>query len=114
MDRVKGSSLLEAILAMTVLTLVLGITAISIGYTIQSNTSNLKLKAKLEFERIKSDTYASGNFFDETYDLGIMMIEKKLIPAPSAPSLAILSLEAYKPNGTYLILKQKEWIYATR
>ena len=109
--KLKGSTLVESLVAMVILVITTGITAMIYVNILESQRGPLKLQANNLLENIAGESKASNNFIDEEIKSGDIRIIKTAKKYSDKKSLLLLELIAFDLNGK-LITKRKELILA--
>jgi Tfp pilus assembly protein PilV len=112
MAKLKASSLLEVIVAMTLFAIIfpLGITM----YTkiVQSSFTSSELKASLLLAHLAEQTKKEEAFIDATMEEGVIRIERKIELYENNPALLVLVFKAYNQQDT--LLAQRKELYLLR
>ena len=106
-DRIKASSLLETIVALLVVMTVFGI-AMTIYINVLRNSDSLStLKAIQTLEQVAAETKTKRSYFDESFRVDEIMVEKSFIQYQHNEDLWLMDLKAIDPlNKTIATRKE--------
>lgn len=110
MAKLKGSTLPESLVAMTVLVTCFAVTFLMIGTVMNSDKTMLKFRAKLAIEQIADETRTDQIFLDDKIDSLDFMVIKKFIPYRKSKNLILFSLEAFPIGSERAVYSRKEII----
>ncbi|KAA3633733.1 MAG: hypothetical protein DWQ02_12635 [Bacteroidetes bacterium] len=113
MVRLKGSTIIEAMIAMTVITIVFLVGMMAIGRLGSSYKTVESYKVDLEMENQSQKTRQTQRYFDETIVFSGFMIEKKVDESEYGKNVLLLSLKAFDTQDR-LLNERKELIYVGR
>lgn len=92
LGKVKSSSLLETVVALTILTLVSSIVSVAMVRATQTSLSGQKTKAVLISEELIAKFKAERNYLDEQIELDGFIIEKSVAPFEGSVNLFVLKV----------------------
>ncbi len=102
MVRLKASTIVESMVAMTIITVVFIVAMTSIGGMTAAFGTAKKYKAGLILEGIIADTEAKRTFYDETIEAEYFNIEKTVKSNPLGKDLLEVELKAYDRNDKFI------------
>ncbi|NOZ47669.1 MAG: hypothetical protein GXO79_12945 [Chlorobi bacterium] len=108
MKKLKASTIIETIVAMTIIMISFGIVALLIINNAKNN-SQLKLNAYLLTEDIKAVTKAEKEYNNEEYEFENLLIYKSIEEYENFSNIKVLHLEVFSINDK-LIYDSKELI----
>jgi|SRR6185312_6322219 len=94
LKRIPSSSILEAIIAMVIIMLVFGISAMIYVNITSSGFSLQKVKADLLLKQLAIETEERKSYFDETISYEVLIIEKQVQKYEDVDDVLLLSLVA--------------------
>jgi hypothetical protein len=100
--RLKGTILLESLLAMVVVMLCFGIAVMIYNNVITGSREKLKVAARLQLETEAQQCHRENQFIDATEDAGAFRVEKLILPYKESTDLFELRLTAIAPDGKTL------------
>lgn len=97
---VKGSTLIETLVAMIIVMLAFGLGLMIYLNVIQSSGTQQKIQAQLEMNRISLESNVQNLFTDEEYSTGSMKIVKTIHPSGAgSDQLKLMRMEAFNGSG---------------
>ncbi len=93
--KIKGSTLIEVIVAMTILAISVTATFIIVSNYQHSGSTRLKNVARSHIERMVNESIQEKNYLDETIELGYLKLEKKTETYQKQKNLLQISVEAF-------------------
>lgn len=103
MRSIRGSTLIETLVAMIIVMLAFGIGLMIYLNVIQSSGVQQKLNAQLQMNRIAIETKDKNLFVDEEDTTGTMKIIKTIQPySAGSDKLKLMKIEAFDGNGKKL------------
>ncbi len=101
--KLKASTLLEALVAMVIVMLALGVFTTIYLNVLRSGDYHRKTEAGLLLEKIAMETKQSKTFIDTEFNLEEFVIIKKIITYEGAENLSLLSLKAFDKKEKLLV-----------
>jgi prepilin-type N-terminal cleavage/methylation domain-containing protein len=98
----RGSTLLESIVAMVVLGICISIAVQTYANILKSENGRLRLKAGLFLEQVASSSKKERSFLDEEIRTESFLVRKTVAVYPPAPGLVLLKLVATDPDNRKL------------
>lgn len=97
--RLKSSSLLETVVALTILTLITGIVSIAMVKATQTSLTGQKVKAILLTDELVLEYKKDKNYLDENFENEDgLVVEKTVSPYQNSSNLLILTVKIYDGN----------------
>lgn len=107
-NKLKGSTLVETLVAMIIVMLAFGIGLLIYLNVIQSSGAQQKLNAQLQMNKIAIETKDKNLFVDEEDTTGTMKIIKTIQPySAGSDKLKLLKIEAFDGNGKKLAEREE-------
>lgn len=106
MVTLKASTLIETIIAMTILIIVITVSFSSLGILIQSSQEVKNQKARHSVELIARQSIEQELFVDEIIDSLDFMVEKKLSPFQNYQGLYLFEITAFDQLKTFAIHRE--------
>lgn len=104
----KGSTIIEALTAMVIISLIFGI-SLDLYLNIAQNDNNyLRYRAIVEMDRVYYKTLSEKNFNDDVTESDGITVEKKILPYTHASHVRILQCTARDRKERTLY--EKRWI----
>jgi len=101
-DKIKASTLVEALVAMVIILIIYGI-GLTIFINVNKSSANrLKIEAYLQLEDIVAKTKKEARYLDETYDLENLKVEKKITKYDNNNSLNVLQIKILSKENKLL------------
>lgn len=100
--KIKGSSLLETLIAMVVVLVCFSIATMVLVNTMKSDNGRLKLHARLEMNALYIKALEDQDFVDNSTPYEGFTIDKKTEPYQDKPGLYLVSLKAISATGQAL------------
>lgn len=100
--KLKGTTLIESLIAMVVVMLCFGIATTVYVNVITSGNQVQKLKSQLLLKKIASETKQNRLFLDKKTSSDEIIVEKKIIQYGGMKNLLQLNLKAYTKNEKLL------------
>jgi len=97
MKKLKASTLIETMVAMTIIMISFAVMVLLVINT-SRNTNILKMNAFLYCEDIKSETLALNKYEDEEYEYGNMHIIKSIYKYDKSHEIQVLEIQAFSKN----------------
>lgn len=110
MARLKGSTLLEATLALTVISIVLTAGYLAFGNLVAGKQTTIRFRANLVMEQIASQTLKAERYWDETFEKEGLIIDQTVTAIDDKGHLLNLELMAKNQSGQ-IIASWKRSIY---
>lgn len=112
-DKIKGSTLVETLVAMIIVMLAFGIGLMIYLNVIQSSGAQQKLNAQLQMNRIAIETKGKNLFVDDEYSMENLKLVKTIQSySGESDKLKLLKIEAFDGNGKKLS-ERKELVIHT-
>ena len=105
--RLKASSLLEATIALTVITIVFSLGWMTINHVMDSSPIAHRSRADRVLEVVLEQTEQQSSFFNEEIKMDGYLIKKVVRPHPEFEGVYILSLQVLGTQGQLISEKQK-------
>lgn len=112
-NRLKGSTLIEVITGVTILSITLGISLVIFVNVTGMNNSNVKTQAYLKVNELAVETGKEKNFNEKEYELGTYRIVKEVEKYKENRELTKVVFKAYNLKGKELVTKQKIFLTET-
>ena len=109
--KLKASTLVEALTAMVIVMLALGVFTTIYVNVIKSGEYHRKTQAALLLDKIAVETKQNKIFLDEKIKTGGFVLEKKVTPYNGASNLSLLSLKAF--DGKEKLLAERNELILT-
>ena len=106
LKKIKGSSLIEVIVAMTILAVTVTATFTVVSNYQRTGSTRLKNIARGQIENVEKETMENEDYLDETIDLGYIRIEKKTENFRKSDNLIQLTIEAYDKKEKRIAYKK--------
>jgi Tfp pilus assembly protein PilE len=100
--KIQASTLIEVLIALTIISISVGISMMIHTNVMYSNRNSMKMKAVLLMNEISIETLKTKNFYDEEINSDIMVITKKIEPFKHIEFLYEMSMEARDKQGIKL------------
>jgi len=101
--KVKGSTLIEAIIAMLIVTITFAM-AMVLMLSISKNSNNsIKTKAYLLTNQIYTQSKAENLYIDQEFDFENVIIKKTILPVKESEELFLLSITAWNKFNNKLV-----------
>ncbi|MDT8309175.1 MAG: hypothetical protein RQ866_06560 [Bacteroidales bacterium] len=98
----SGHTLVESVVAMVVITMMAG-TGLSLYLKVlQSDSTVLRLHAKMQVNTMMNKSYTAGAWFGEEVAMDDFMIVKSVTPFPDNSSMVVIRIVAATPEGRVL------------
>ncbi len=110
MVAVKGSSLMESLVALSIVSISFVAGMMLVGILLSSQDSALKLRAEMALKVIAFDTKSNEHFIDEWIDSADFSVKKEIIPFQDSKNTYTLKLIATDAKSKILTTYQ-ELIY---
>ena len=107
MARLKASSLLEATIALTVITIVFSLGWMTVNHVMDSSPIAHRNRADRVLEVVLEQTEQQSSFYNEEIKMDGYLIKKMVRPHPEFEGVYILSLQALGAQGALISEKQQ-------
>jgi Tfp pilus assembly protein PilE len=97
--KLKGSTLLEGIVAITVLMVSFSICAVVFANLLKTGNNHSETSALLEMKKILNECTEKDRFIDESFDYTNFKIFKKVTKKENSENLLNIKLKAVDANG---------------
>lgn len=98
--KLKASTLIESIVALTIISIAFGATLISFATVTNAGSSHLKIVAAECIQQALINSYQSKDYTDKQWSNENILLSKKVDKVEG--TLLKVSISAYAPNGTLL------------
>jgi len=105
--RLKGSTLIEVITGVTILSITLGASLMIFVQVTEMSNSQVKTMAYLKVSELSVETEKEKDFTDDEYEMGTYRIVKEVKNYEKNPELIQVIFKAYNLKGKKLVTKQK-------
>ncbi len=99
MVKFKGFSLLESLLAMTILSIVFTVSLMTVEWLLSSHQLATQLRANCMLHEIVRETRENFSHATDVFQRDGLLIEKKITPVESMPGYYIIEIRAMDNNG---------------
>lgn len=103
----KGSSLVEVLVAMIIIMSSLAAGVILYGKIHKSSLIRMKITANLHVEKIMTETRASKEFVDKEFTIDNIIIQREFIPYEEYENLQVMQVKAINKEGKVLLEKKE-------
>ena len=108
--KLKASTLVEALVAMVIVMLAVGMFTTIYVNVMKSSDHNRKVLASVLLDKIAMETKQKKVFLDEQIKTEEFIVDKKIVPYEGAAGLSVLSLKASDKNEK-LLAERNELIF---
>ena len=109
--KIKASTIIESIVAMVIITLVLGVALSVLSFVSGRNNPQIRFKAFAEAQRALNNCQNKAGLVDQEWNSEGLRIEKTVGQYREYPGIRLIEIKVYNNSGR-LMIQRKELIQA--